>query len=291
MKPVLVVMAAGLGSRFGGLKQIEEISKQGDKIIDFSVYDAIRAGFEKVIFVINPKFENEFKNLISEKFNKYIKVEFSYQEIPKTLTKRKKPLGTGHAVLSVKNLINGPFCVINGDDFYGEDAFQKMFKYLSNENKRYCMIAYELEKTLTHNGTVARGLCNLSNELLQEVTEKTRLKKVNNSIFDESDIDIFYDDDLLVSMNFWGFQSDFLKHLELKYIDFSNENNLNESTIELFLPSVVDQMIKMESCEVEVLSTDSRWFGVTYKEDKTIVAEEIEKLKLQGKYPDNLWED
>ena len=303
-KPVLVIMAAGMGSRYGGLKQIDPVDEQGHIIMDSSIYDAKRAGFEKVIFIIKKENEADFKEAIGNRIEKVIEVEYAFQnlqnipdgfEVPE---ERVKPWGTAHAVLSCKDLIDGPFAVINADDYYGRDAFQKIYDYLSthedDEKYRYTMVGYQLENTLTENGHVARGVCqmNEAGELVS-VTERTRIeKKDGGAAFTEDDGVTWttLPTDAIVSMNMWGFTASFLKEIENGFASFLEEGlKKNPLKCEYFLPTVVSNLLSAEKATVAVLTSADKWYGVTYKEDKPVVVNAIKGFKENGLYPKELW--
>lgn len=303
-KPVLVIMAAGMGSRYGGLKQIDPVDEQGHIIIDFSIYDAKLAGFEKVIFIIKKEDEKDFREAIGERIEKVMDVAYVYQElnnipegynVPK---ERVKPWGTAHAVLSCKNEIDGPFAVINADDYYGRGAFQKIYDYLvthqDDEKYRYAMVGYQLENTLTENGHVARGICEIDKdgELLR-VTERTRIEKGGDGAAyteDEGATWVSLPERTIVSMNMWGFTAGFLKEIENGFEAFL-QKGLQENPLkcEYFLPAVVSNLLDEDRAAVKVLTTEDKWYGVTYKEDKPMVEQAIKNLKKSGLYPENLW--
>lgn len=305
-KPVLVIMAAGMGSRYGGLKQIDPIDQYGDKIIDFSIYDAIQAGFEKVIFIIKKAIEQEFKEQIGNRISKQIQVEYVYQELDilpegyEIPEGREKPWGTGHAVLCCEDVVDGPFAVINADDYYGKGAFKSIYDQLSavedGELYQYTMVGYQLYNTLTENGHVARGVCSTDvSDKLTDIHERTRIEK-------HGDIAEYTEDDgatwtrlskdTIVSMNMWGFTASMLSELGARFAAFlDREVPVNPFKCEYFLPFVVDELLKEEKAEVTVLKSIDRWYGVTYKEDKETVVKAIQELKDQGLYPDKLWED
>ena len=303
-KPVLVIMAAGMGSRYGGLKQIDPVDEQGHIIMDFSIFDAKRAGFEKVVFIIKKENEADFREAIGNRIEKVIEVEYAFQnlqnipegfEVP---AERVKPWGTAHAVLSCKDLIDGPFAVINADDYYGRDAFQKIYDYLSthedDEKYRYTMVGYQLENTLTENGHVARGVCqmNEAGELVS-VTERTRIeKKDGGAAFTEDDGETWttLPTDAIVSMNMWGFTESFLKEIENGFAAFLEEGlKKNPLKCEYFLPTVVSNLLAAEKATVAVLTSADKWYGVTYKEDKPVVVNAIKNFKENGLYPEHLW--
>ena len=302
--PVLILMAAGMGSRFGGLKQIEPVSDKGEIILDFSLYDAVMAGFKKVIFVIKKENEDAFRELIDSRAGKYIDVEYAFQaidDLPEGYLVpegREKPWGTGHAVLAARDLVDAPFAVINADDYYGTGAFQTMYSFLENaeDNDKYqfCMVGFQIENTLTENGYVSRGVCQLSDEgYLTDITERTKIQWQDDKI-------VFTEDDgttwqelprgTSVSMNFWGFTSSMMKELKERFPAFLDKAVVeNPMKGEYFLPGVVDQLIQEGKAEVKVLNSMDRWYGVTYKEDKESVVDALQSMKDKGEYPDVLW--
>ncbi|SHO48642.1 nucleotidyltransferase family protein [Anaerocolumna xylanovorans] len=303
-KPVLVIMAAGMGSRYGGLKQIDSVDEQGHIIIDFSIFDAIKAGFRKVVFIIKKEIEEDFKKVIGNCTKNIDDVEFVYQEIAKVPESslipegRVKPWGTGHAVLCCKDKIQGPFAVINADDFYGREAFTKIYDFLSSkaesQKNLYAMVGYQLKNTLTEHGSVARGVCGVNEEgFLTKITERTRIEKFpEGAKYYDNEKDKWEDisSDSTVSMNLWGFQANIMEELEKEFDTFLKTEVLdNPLKSEFFLPTVVQHMIETQKAQVEVLHSKDQWFGVTYKEDKEVVLREIAKLKKQGVYPENLW--
>lgn len=303
-KPVLVIMAAGMGSRYGGLKQIDPIDKEGHIIIDFSIFDAIEAGFEEVVFIIKKENEKEFRECIGNRMEKLIKVKYSFQELEnlpegyKVPEGRKKPFGTGHAILCCKDVIDGPFAVINADDYYGKHAYKMIYDYLcrqqDDEKYRYAMVGYVLENTLTDNGHVARGVCEIDeNGYLQNINERTRIeKKENGAAYTEDDgaTWVTIPKGSTVSMNLWGFGKSMLTELEKRFVPFLEENmEKNPLKCEYFLPSVVGELLKEGTATVEVMKSLDRWYGVTYREDKEKVMEAIQKLKEEGLYPKHLW--
>lgn len=304
-KPVLVIMAAGIGSRYGGLKQIDPIDDQNHLIIDFSIYDAIKAGFEKVIFIIKKEIDADFKECIGNRLEKYVQVEYVYQDIdnlPAGFKKpegRAKPWGTGHAVLSCLEKINGPFAVINADDYYGQSAFQLIYDRLTNtqddEKYRYCMVGYVIENTLTDHGHVARGVCTVGSDgYLESIKERTRIEKFNNgSAYTEDDGNTWtvIPEGSIVSMNMWGFTKSILDELNNRFQKFLKENIIkNPLKSEYFLPDVVGELLKDDKATVQVLKSLDKWYGVTYKEDKAVVVSAIAKLKDTGLYPHKLWD-
>lgn len=305
-KPVLVIMAAGMGSRYGGLKQIDPIDDQGHIIMDFSLYDAALAGFEKAVFIIKEENEEDFRTVIGDRMSRHMEIAYVYQNIhtmPDGFSVpegRSKPWGTGHAVLSCMDAIDGPFAVINADDYYGRDAFQKIYDYLiageDGEKYRYAMVGYILENTLTDNGYVARGVCQTDESgYLQGIIEGTRIeKKEDGSYYTEDDGRTWnlLEQGCTVSMNMWGFTASILQELKDRFPRFL-ETGLatNPMKCEYFLPNVVGEMIQEGKAEVAVLKSTDRWYGVTYKEDKPMVMAAIKGLKDQGLYPNKLWED
>ena len=303
-KPVLVIMAAGMGSRYGGLKQIDPVDEQGHIIMDFSIFDAKRAGFEKVIFVIKKEIEKDFKEVIGNRIEKVVDVAYAFQDlhnIPdgyEVPAGRVKPWGTAHAVLSCKDLIDGPFAVINADDYYGRDAFQKIYDFLSTheDNEKYCytMVGYQLENTLTENGHVARGICemNEAGELVS-VTERTRIEKRDGgAAFTEDDGATWttLPEGTIVSMNMWGFTEGFLGEIDNGFEAFLEEGlKKNPLKCEYFLPTVVSNLLTQDKATVSVLTSEDKWYGVTYKEDKPVVEQAIKDFKKVGLYPEKLW--
>ncbi|MBO4902940.1 MAG: nucleotidyltransferase [Lachnospiraceae bacterium] len=302
-KPVLVIMAAGMGSRYGGLKQIDPVDGQGNKIIDFSIYDALQAGFEKIIFVIKKEHEADFRACISDRIGNRANILYAYQElttIPEGFSipeGRVKPWGTGHAMLSAASLIDAPFAVINADDYYGREAFKLIYDYLSSytDKEKYCyaMVGYELQKTLTENGSVSRGVCETDADgYLTDIVERTSITwKDGGIVYTEDGKDTPLPTDSTVSMNMWGFGESILREAKQRFIAFFKENvPANPLKSEFFLPFIVDAMLKEDRAEVKVLKTKEKWFGVTYQEDKPFVQESIRRLKAEGVYPEVLWD-
>lgn len=305
-KPVLVIMAAGMGSRYGGLKQIDPVDKDGDLIIDFSIFDAVEAGFEKVVFIIKKAIEKDFKEHIGNRMEKHVQVEYVYQEndrLPEGFSvpeDRVKPWGTGHAILCCKDVIDGSFAVINADDFYGKSAFKAIYEQLSSveddERYQYTMVGYNLYNTLTENGHVARGVCTMDeNRKLLDIHERTRIEKHGDRAeFTEDDGATweYLPEDTVVSMNMWGFTASILKELEARFLPFLEKNlPVNPVKCEYFLPFVVDELLKEGKAEATVLESVDRWYGVTYKEDKRMVTDAIQGMKDNGTYPQTLWEE
>lgn len=298
MKPTLIVLAAGMGSRYGGLKQLDRLGPSGETIMDYSVYDAIRAGFGKVVFVIRKSFEADFRDIFVKKLEGKIEVELVFQEldnVPEGISypaERQKPWGTGHAILVTKDVVKEPFAVINADDFYGAEAYKEIAEFLTHQakDKEYAMCGYLLGKTLSDFGTVSRGVCKTDeNDFLVEVNERTSIVKENGAISYEADGSKFplIENDV-VSMNFWGFTPSLYQHLEEKFIAFVNENASNLKS-EFYIPFVVDDLMKENKVKAKVLKSNSDWFGVTYKEDRPVTVEKIQKLVDEGKYPNKLW--
>ena len=287
----LVVMAAGMGSRFGGLKQIEPIGKNGEVILDFSVYDAIEAGFSKVVFVIKHEIEKDFKEIIEKRIAKKVKVEYAYQEVTKLPdgyicpADRTKPWGTAHAILCCKGIVNEPFAVINADDYYGKSAFKQMADFLMSNENDYSMVGFRLQNTLTENGHVSRGVCEIENGILQSVTERT---KIMDCKYTEDDGKSWtaLDPDTVVSMNLWGFTPDIFGYIEEDFKKFLDER-INEPKSEYYLPSVVSSLIERNEKQVKVLIAEDKWYGVTYKEDKEKVVSAIVAKMDSGEY-DNI---
>ena len=288
----LLVMAAGMGSRYGGLKQLDEVGPNGETIIDYSVYDAIEAGFNKVVFIIRQDFRDLFKEKISDKYTDKINIEIVYQdlhELPQNFTcpvGREKPWGTGHAILAARSVISEPFAAINGDDFYGRESFNIIADYYSKNQTGFTMAAFQLDKTLSDFGTVSRGLCEVNKNKLVTVIETHDLKKVNNNI--SSDREINLNGKEPVSMNMWGFTPVLFDYLQTMFNEFLNENNKNLKS-EFLIPTVVNDLIQQNLEDVHVLRTGAQWFGVTYKEDKSLVNQQILKLIAAGLYPEKLF--
>tara|TARA_Y100000748_G_scaffold303121_1_gene307345 strand:+ start:3800 stop:4681 length:882 start_codon:yes stop_codon:yes gene_type:complete len=288
----LLVMAAGMGSRYGGLKQLDPVGPNGETIIDYSVYDAVRSGFNKVVFIIRREFEKEFKSQITNKYEGSIKVEFAFQELnalPNNFNcpeGRIKPWGTGQAILTAAGLINEPFVAINGDDFYGRDSYGVIADYYKSEGDSFSMVAFQLGNTLSDFGGVSRGLCAVENGLLSTVVETHNIKRSAEGV--TSDDDISLDGTEPVSMNVWGFTPDLFDHLRSMFHDFL-ERDGKEMKSEFLIPSVVNNLIHANTKHVKVLRTDSSWFGVTYKEDKPYVVKQIQELIDNDEYPNKLF--
>lgn len=299
MKPTLLVLAAGIGSRYGGLKQVDGLGPGNHAILEYSVFDAIRAGFGKVVFVIRKDIEDVFKEKIGDKVAGHIQVEYGYQEITtgldwfETPIERTKPWGTGHAVLAAKHLINEPFAVINADDFYGQEAYAVLADFLRADCKpdTYAMVGYKLKNTLSENGSVSRGVCEVNQEgYLNTVVERTKIYRdaEQQIVFEEADGVHQVDSDTPVSMNFWGFHPDIMQRTESMFRAFVEANH-NSLKSEFYIPLVVNQQIQDEEVRLKVLRTDSEWFGVTYTDDKEVVQAALFDLVADGEYPQQLW--
>tara|TARA_R110001583_G_scaffold47473_2_gene148680 strand:+ start:3302 stop:4204 length:903 start_codon:yes stop_codon:yes gene_type:complete len=298
-KPTLVILAAGVGSRYGGLKQLDTFSEQGDTILDFSIYDAIQAGFGKVVFIIRKSIEEDFKAFFNPKLEGKIDVEYVFQEIdsiPKKykVNNREKPWGTGHALLMAKNAVSENFAVINADDFYGRAAFEGIAEALNKTDKNstnFNMMGYVLENTISDYGFVSRGECSVDeNDFLTGIVERTHIEKVNGELKFKDDNGTLkpISEKTIVAMNFFGFTPRYFEISESLFEEFL-EKNYKEAKAEFFIPLVVNHCIVNKLATMEVLKSDARWFGVTYKQDKEYVTSEIQKLKDTGVYPINLW--
>ncbi len=298
-KPTLVILAAGVGSRYGGLKQLDTFSEQGDTILDFSIYDAVRAGFGKVVFIIRKNIETEFKAFFDKKLAGKIEVDYVFQELENIPEKyrdnnREKPWGTGHALLMVKDVVKENFAVINADDFYGSEAFKVMvesLKEMDKESNDFNMMGYVLKNTISDFGAVSRGECSVDkNNFLTGVTERTRIEKVNGVLQfkDEKDTLFPISEETTVSMNFFGFTPKYFELSESLFEEFLAKN-YKEPKVEFFIPLVINHIIVNKLATMKVLRSNARWFGVTYKQDKDYVTSEIQKLKDNGVYPTHLW--
>lgn len=303
-KPVLVIMAAGMGSRYGGLKQIDPIDEYGHIIMDFSVYDAKEAGFEEVIFIIKKENEQDFRDTIGSRIEGQIKVTYVYQDIdnipqPYQVPEgRIKPWGTGHAILCCKDQIDGPFAVINADDYYGKSAFRQIYDHLAAAGEEspypFAMVGYLLKNTITEHGSVSRGVCAVDQQgYLTEVTERTHIEKLEGRIlYLEEDGGHYYplSDDAVVSMNLWGFTKAMMKELEQGFETFLNQELANNPLKgEYFIPSAVSKLLHEEKATVKVLTSFDKWHGVTYQEDKPMVVAAVRDLRAAGLYPEKLW--
>lgn len=300
----LVILAAGLGSRYGGLKQLDPMTDNGEVIIDFSIYDAVRAGFDKVVFIIKEENLEIFRETIGNRVEKHIKVEYAFQKmenIPAGCTvpaERTKPLGTAHAIYCVRDLVKENFAVINADDFYGRDTFEQLAKHLrtakaENGIAHHCMVGFRLANTLTDNGTVSRGQCEITeNGMLASVTERTKIQKKGNDaeyLDDDGETWVDIPADTIVSMNCWGFTPEIFDNLETDLAAFLNNLGDNPLKAEFYLPTAVDSQRQKDLCDVKVYPTQSVWLGVTYSEDKIPVKASIRKLIENGEYPEVLW--
>ena len=303
-KPVLVVMAAGMGSRYGGMKQIDPVGRNGQVIVDYSLYDARRAGFETVIFVIKHEIEDAFKAAIGDRVSKVMDVKYAFQqldELPEGFSipeGRVKPWGTCHAVLAAKPFINGPFAVINADDYYGPQAFKVMYDYLSThedgEVYDYCMVSYLLKNTVSENGKVSRGVCHANPDgTLHSVIERTRIETYEGGIHyteDEGATWVDLPGETQVSMNLWGFGKSFLEEADRRFAGWLTEHLAKDPLkCEYFLPLVVTELLEEGKATVKVLNSTDQWYGVTYREDKPVVVAGIAQKTAEGLYPENLW--
>jgi len=295
MQPTLLILAAGMGSRYGGLKQIDPVGPSGETIIDYSIYDAMRAGFGKVVFVIRHDIEQKFREVVGSKFEKRLPVEYAFQELnklPASFTVppgRTKPWGTGHAILVAEGNIHEPFAMINADDFYGTDTFRVLAEHLKQtrpDSNDYSMVGFTLRKTLSEHGTVARGVCQVDDTgLLKQIVEMLKIEKTGTGAR-QGDQQLTGDE--AVSMNFWGFTPTLFQHLRSELEQFLKQRGHEEKS-ELLIPSVVNTLVTQGRATCKVLRTTSSWFGVTYKEDRPIVVESIRQLVQRGEYPEQLW--
>ena len=302
-KTALVIMAAGLGSRYGGIKQLEPVGPSGEIIMDYSIYDAINAGFDKIVFIIRRDIEEDFMNIIGKRIQKLVEVEYVIQDVTELPNgfecpkERTKPWGTGHAILCCKDKIHEPFAVINADDYYGRESFQLMHEFLTQKTeiseRDYCMAGFILKNTLSENGGVTRGLCRVdSRNKLTEIYETKNIRREgliamgDNSKGKDLEIDL----DSVVSMNMWGFTTEIMKDLEEKFIPFLEKHATIDFNSEYLLPVIIGELIKEDKASVEVLRTQDSWFGVTYKEDKETVMQSFQKLVAQGIYPEKLFQ-
>ena len=299
MKPTLFVLAAGMGSRYGGLKQIDGLGPSGETIMDYSVYDALRAGFGKVVFVIRKDFEEAFREVVISKYADKVPCEVCFQSVdsvPEGCTfnpERTKPWGTNHAVLMAKDLIKEPFAVINADDFYGRDSFQVLADYLKSvegTTGKYCMVGYRVANTLSENGSVSRGVCATEeNGYLTDVVERTKIEKVGDKIiYTEDGVDTEIAPNSPVSMNMWGFTPEYFEYVEKAFVAFLKTRG-QELKSEFYIPTLVNDMIRNGEATCKVLDTTSKWFGVTYSEDRPQVVMKINNLVKEGVYPEKLF--
>ena len=303
-KPVLVVMAAGMGSRYGGMKQIDPVGPNGQVIMDYSLYDARRAGFETVVFVIKHEIEAAFKAAIGDRVSRVMNVHYAFQQLDELPARyaipagRVKPWGTCHAVLAAKPFIDGPFAVVNADDYYGPEAFQVIYDYLSThqdgEYYDYCMVSYLLKNTVSENGSVARGVCKANADgTLHSVTERTRIETYPGGVHyteDGGETWIDLPGETPVSMNLWGFGKSFLEEADRRFAGWLDENLAkNPLKCEYFLPLVVTELLEEGKAKVKLLHSADKWYGVTYREDKPVVVDAIARMTAEGLYPENLW--
>ncbi len=300
MAPSLVILAAGMGSRYGGVKQIDQFGPNGETILDYSIYDALKAGFKKIVFVIRRELENDFKAVFGDKLKGHADVHFVFQELDdlpqgfRAPADRKKPWGTAHAVLVAQQAVHEPFGVINADDFYGQDAYQTLADFLNRQpvtGNKYAIVGYRLNKTLSKHGSVSRGVCQVDAQgYLKEIVERTKIYRKNEHIvyLDENEQEKPIDGSVLVSMNMMGYTPTFFDYLN-EYFGKFLKTNVNNSKAEFFLTWVLDELINTGKAKVKIVPTNEEWFGVTYKEDKPVVKEKIRQLIAAGKYPEKLW--
>lgn len=300
-EPTLVIMAAGMGSRFGGLKQITSVDDKGHAIIDFSLFDAKRAGFKKVVFIIKHEIEESFKAAVGSRMEKYFDVKYVFQQLdclPEGYSVpegREKPWGTGHAVACCKDVVYGPFAVINADDFYGPGAYKAIYDFLKEDRpaSEYAMVGYRLRNTVTENGHVSRGICELKDGYLSGITERTHIEKRGSDAAYTEDGENFTDisGDAVVSMNFWGFSTQMLEELNTRFAKFLDKNvPVNPLKCEYFLPFIANEQLEEGLCTVEVLNCNETWYGMTYREDLDSVKNAIAAMKDKGIYPEMLWD-
>jgi dTDP-glucose pyrophosphorylase len=299
MKPTLLILAAGMGSRYGGLKQADEVGPNGETIIDYSIYDAIQAGFGKIVLVVRESILEDMKAIFDTRWGSKIKIEYAIQEVNvpvpgiDQLPERKKPWGTGHAVMVAKDKINEPFAVINADDFYGSDAFRTAYEFLTTKasDSTYAIVGYILKNTLSDHGHVSRGICKSDDAMnLVTITERTNIVRDGGKVTykDEDGSEHELNEDSYVSMNFWGFTPSFFDESEKQFRQFVKDNNENEKS-EFYIPFVVDNQINDGSAKVKILKSSAQWMGVTYREDKPVVIEKIKSLISQGIYPQSIF--
>lgn len=299
MEPTLVIMAAGMASRYGSMKQIQKFGPGGETIMDYSIYDAIKAGFKKVVFIIRKDFAEDFKAIFEPKLRGRIEAKYVYQEMDKYLDSftvpadRKKPWGTSHAILCAKEAVNEPFAVINADDFYGADSFRKAADFLKNECTPdvYAIIGYQLANTLSEHGTVSRGVCEVNSDgNLVGIKERLKISRQNGVMIDEEaeDKKVELPEDVMTSMNFWCFHPSVFEFIEKGFKKFLQEN-MDNPKAEYLIPFTADQWLKAGKGVIKVIPTSSKWFGVTYKEDAPVVQRSLNELVQQKEYPDNLW--
>lgn len=300
MKPTLLILAAGLGSRYGGLKQLDTVGPSGETIMDYSIYDAIRAGFRKIVFVIRNDFEKEFKEKIASRWNTQVAVDFAYQGfdtfVPKIngLVERQKPWGTGHAVLVAKEVVTDPFAAINADDYYGRSGFEKMHAFLTSQCAalHYAMVGYVLKNTLSDHGAVSRGVCEMDeNHILIKVTECTGIQKGSEPLkgVNEEGFEIKISSESLVSMNLWGFHPHIFSLLQRGFDLFVQKNSKNPKA-EFYISTFANELIETKTATFSVLPNEERWYGITYKEDKKMIQEAFKNMTNEGKYPTPVWQ-
>lgn len=300
MKPTLLILAAGMGSRYGGLKQVDQVGPSGETIIDYSIFDAIQAGFGKIVLVVRQSILEEMKNIFDSRWGGKIKIDYAIQEVDvpvegiDNIPERKKPWGTAHAVMVAKQYIHEPFAVINADDFYGQEAFTSMSHFLSSgvNDSVFSMVGYILKNTLSDHGFVSRGVSVTDeNNFLVTVTERTHIERIDGDVIYKSEDGLSHilDEECYVSMNFWGFTPAFFNEAEVQFKDFVFSNGGNEKA-EFYIPFVVENLMKQQKAKVKVLDCSAKWMGITYKEDKPVVTEKVKELVDQGVYPDSLFE-
>lgn len=300
-KPVLVIMAAGMGSRYGGLKQMDPVGAHGEWILDYSLFDARRAGFERAVIIIKRENEKDFREVLGDRVSRHMRVDYAYQDI-RDLPKgyelpegRTKPWGTAHAVLSARNLVDAPFCAINADDFYGAQAFELCYRHLSQiqDDGDLCMVGYLLKNTLSERGYVARGVCELDeNSRLKDITERTHIISTVDGPMMTEDMQTYtrLSPDTVVSMNMWGFPQAMMDRIEAGFLAFLDRAlSANPKGAEYFLPFVVDEQLRAGKARVKVYTTPDRWYGVTYHDDKPLVCQALRDLAAAGQYPAPLW--
>lgn len=298
MQPTLIIMAAGMGSRYGGLKQMDPVGPNGETLLEYSIHDALRAGFGKAVFVIRKDFENEFKNQVGSRFENRIEVQYAFQSLDalpagfRVPAGRTKPWGTGQAVLACKGIVNEPFAVQNADDFYGAEAYQTIAgEFGRMKGSDSCMVGYLVRNTLSPHGSVSRGICGTTNGYLSSIVERTRIESSPDGTirFFEGDVATAMSGDAICSMNFWGFAPMFFQTLEEKFIAFLTAKG-SELKSEWYIPNIVDEMINKGQTRVKVLRSEGKWFGVTYPEDRPAVVAALQAMHADGKYPAKLWD-
>jgi NDP-sugar pyrophosphorylase family protein len=297
MKTTLIIMAAGMGSRYGGLKQMDSLGPNGETLIEYAVFDAIKAGFSNIIFVIRRDFETEFKQQIGSRFETRVQIDYAFQELDSLPAGyalpegRTKPWGTAHAILTCQHLVSGPCAVQNADDFYGAPAYQTIHSaLLTLQDQQSCMVGYSLHNTLSDHGHVSRGICQLENGHLKNITERTHIQRQANNqiVYLENDQPHPLPQEAICSMNFWGFSVAFVQQLENQFIQFLDRAE-NPLTAEWYIPTVVANQMAAHQTHVQVLTCDSPWFGITYADDKPYVQQALKRLHQAGQYPDRLF--